>query len=49
MDVSSKANYDRRNKLHETALRIEYNDTITTFEEFLKIKLSQYIIKIFNH
>ena len=39
MDVSSKANYDRRNKLPETALRIEYNDTITTFEEFLKIKL----------
>ena len=41
---------DKINKLHERALRIVYNDTITSFEELLvKDKLLQYIIKIFNH
>ena len=38
------------NKLRERALRIVYNDIFTLFEECeLKMKLLQYIIKIFNH
>ena len=41
---------DKISKLHERALRIVYNDTITSFEQLLvKDKTLQYIIKIFNH
>ena len=40
--------YDEINQLHERALKIVYNDTITSFEELL-VKPLQYIMKIFNH
>ena len=41
---------DKINKLHERALTIVYNDTVTSFENLLiKDKPFRFIIKIFNH
>ena len=41
---------DKINKLHERALRIVYNDTVTSFENLLiKDKSLRFRIKIFNH